>query len=236
MEQALQKTQPTQQMQHTQQKRHLELVLTEDDIKNFVENLKFIKPSDLPIIWKQITTGATKEEFWIFVLQCDKMKLDPVKKQIYWSKYKEHNTGKYKCSIIVGIDGYRAIAARTGLYMGNSHFTHTYDQNGNLKTSAVSIYKNMNGQKAEFNVEIFFSEYYPGEKKGFMWRSKPHVMLDKCAEARALRMAFPEDLGGTYIAEELEQSGVVINMDQNAARQFENPDVSELNQLPGIEA
>ena len=36
-----------------------------------------------------------------------------------------------------------------------------------------------------------------------LWKTKPHVMLAKCAEARCLRMGWPEQLAGTYIEEEL---------------------------------
>jgi hypothetical protein len=44
-------------------------------------------------------------------------------------------------------------------------------------------------------------EYIPTED--FMWREKPHVMIAKCAEAFALRKAFPWVLGDIYIPEEM---------------------------------
>ncbi len=39
-----------------------------------------------------------------------------------------------------------------------------------------------------------------------MWAEKPHVMLAKCAEAAALRKAFPQQLGDLYTKEEIVQA------------------------------
>ena len=36
-----------------------------------------------------------------------------------------------------------------------------------------------------------------------MWKQRPYGQLEKCAEAAALRKAFPEELGNEYAAEEM---------------------------------
>ena len=51
--------------------------------------------------------------------------------------------------------------------------------------------------------EVPFVEYNTG--KG-MWAKMPETMLKKCAEVAALRMAFPDDLGGVYESAEMDQA------------------------------
>ena len=52
-----------------------------------------------------------------------------------------------------------------------------------------------------------------------MWRKMPHTMLAKCAEALALRKAFPADLSGLYIHEEMEQAGMITKANHVGKRE-----------------
>lgn len=41
------------------------------------------------------------------------------------------------------------------------------------------------------------------------WRKMPRVMLEKCAEAKALRRAWPDDFSGVYVEEEIDRTAML---------------------------
>lgn len=59
------------------------------------------------------------------------------------------------------------------------------------------------GDRIPVTATVRWTEFYPGEKQGFMWVKMPFHMLGKCAEAQARRKAFPLALAGLYLAEEM---------------------------------
>lgn len=159
---------------------------------------------------RTVAVGATDDEFAMFLYQAKRTGLDPLSRQIHFVKRQGKGT------IQTGIDGYRLIADRTGLYAGSddyrfdeglSSYEHGESDRGFPKTATVTVYKIVGGQRAPFVATARWDEYYPGDKQGFMWRKMPYLMLGKCAEALALRKAFPAELSGVYTNEEMEQAG-----------------------------
>ncbi len=73
-------------------------------------------------------------------------------------------------------------------------------------TAKVTVYKIVEGQRYPFTATARWSEYYPGERMGFQWHQRPYLMLGKCAEALALRKAFPKLLSGMYAQEEMDKT------------------------------
>lgn len=140
---------------------------------------------------------ATDMELNLFVSMSQRLGLDPVIKQIHFVKFSG------KMSIIVGIDGYRLIADRTGRYMPGKESSFVYDKEGKL-FSATSYVKKLSpdGQWHEFAASAIRSEYDTGINQ---WKKGPHYMLAKCAESLALRKGWPAEFSGTHTEEEMDK-------------------------------
>jgi len=159
-----------------------------------------ITPDQVTLIKSQIAVGATDDELKLFLHVADKSGLDPLSRQIYFIK----RSGKM--TIQTGIDGFRAVADRTGQYIGSSDAVFEETNNSPIKAT-VTVNKVVQGVIGNFTATARWSEYYPGKSQGFMWDKMPHTMLGKCAEALALRKAFPSQLSGLYTGDEMAQAG-----------------------------
>lgn len=160
-----------------------------------------------------VAKGATDDELALFWHVAQKAGLDPFARQIHFSKRTNYKTNESTMTLITGIDGYRLTASRTGQYAGNDDPVFEEGQQFPVKAS-VTVYRIVAGTRVPFTASARWSEYFPGDKQGFMWKKMPYTMLGKCAEALALRKAFPQELSGIYTAEEMNQSGVTIEGDQ----------------------
>lgn len=159
-------------------------------------------PVQLDLIKNQIAKGCSAAEIEYFIGVCQRTGLDPFQRQIYAIRRKDN--GAEKMTIQTGIDGYRLIADRTDRYAGSDEPVHHYDDAGNLMRSVVTVWKLVGGVRGSFTASALWSEYQQANNK--MWVRMPCTMLAKCAEALALRKAFPADLSGLYTTEEMMQS------------------------------
>jgi len=151
------------------------------------------------LIKKMVAKDCTNDELELFLYTCKRTGLDPLARQIYAVKIGG------KMSIQTGIDGYRLIADRTGKLAGISD-PHNVDAESGLypTTASVTVKKLLsNGTVADFTATARWTEYNAGTS---MWKKMPYLMLGKCAEALALRKAFPADLSGVYTTEEMAQA------------------------------
>lgn len=157
-----------------------------------------------------ICKGSDNAELELFIEVCKQTGLNPFMKQIYPVKRWVSDLKKWVMTFQTGIDGYRLIAERSGKYSPGRATEYKYDDKGHI-ISAVAYVKKQTGDGSwhEISSEAFYSEYVAKKKDGTpttMWKDKPHIMLGKCAEALALRRAFPAELSGLYTQEEMEQA------------------------------
>ena len=162
------------------------------------------------LIKRTIAVGATQDELQLFMYQAKRTGLDPLSRQIHFVKRKD------KATIQTAIDGYRLIADRTGKYAGSDdyafdegipQYSHMMTKRGNPLTATATVYKMCDGSRVAFSATAGWDEYCPSdEKSGFMWRKMKYLMIGKCAEALALRKAFPAELSGIYTNEEMMQA------------------------------
>jgi len=171
--------------------------------------------NQLSVITNAIAKGATVDELRYFMAVAKKAGLDPLTKQIHFVKRKSRNMdGSYTeiASIQTGIDGYRAIAERTNTLAGIDDATYDSEENAHPNKATVTVYRMVAGNRVAFTASARWSEYcqtrtYQGQTKPMgLWEKMPYLMLAKCAEALALRKAFPNDLSGIYTNEEMQQA------------------------------
>lgn len=150
----------------------------------------------LDLIKSTVAKGATNDELKLFLYRCKNMELDPLKPgQIYFVKY-----GTSPGTIVVGLDGFRLKASRSGVHVGTKRGLLLNAQ-GKCVGAWCEIYRKDWQQPAR--EEVSLSEYNTGKA---MWAKMPETMIKKVAEAAALRMAFPDELGGLYSHEEMDQA------------------------------
>lgn len=169
----------------------------------------------LAIITSQIAKGASEDELAYFLEVCKSTGLNPLQKQIYaiMRNQREQVGGEWRTTsrmtIQTGIDGYRLIAARTGQLAGIDDPTYDTEDAEQPKRASVTVWRFVAGHRVPFVATARWAEYAATDKDGkpqSLWKKMPYLMLGKCAEALALRKAFPAELSGVYTGEEMEQA------------------------------
>jgi len=157
---------------------------------------------------------ATHAEQLVFLHTAQRTGLDPAARQIYMIGRWDPQTGRDRYVIQTGIDGYRLIARRAAEAHGE---TISYGDtlwcgiNGTWRdawlaeqppaAAKVTVYRS--GQA--FPTVAGWREYVQTRRDGTpnrMWATMPANQLAKCAEALALRRAFPQELSGIYTDDE----------------------------------
>lgn len=151
-----------------------------------------------------------------FMHTCQRTGLDPLAKQIY--AIGRLSGGVVEWSIQTAIDGFRVIAERSGKYAGqdaaewltaSGEWVPVFVKavHGEHPLAArVSVHRSDWPGKPAVGIATW-DEYAQYTRKGdltAMWNQRGPGQLAKCAEALALRKAFPQDLSGMYTDDEMQ--------------------------------
>ena len=174
--------------------------------------------TQVQLIKNQIMPGASSEDLMLFVQVASHRGLDPFMKHIYAVSRKSQVEGKWvdKWTYQVSIDGLRLIAQRSGRYRGQTE-PQWCGKDGkwvdvwleDFPPAAARIGVWVEGNPQPLMAVALYKNYVQTTKEGKptkFWSEMPELMISKCAEALALRKAFPEDAGGLYTSDEMAQA------------------------------
>jgi phage recombination protein Bet len=170
-----------------------------------VQDKMIVTSEQMKLARETVAKDLDDNQFALFCYNCTRLGIHPLDGLLV--PIVRNDQGTPRLTFVNTVDLLRSRAAETGDYAGSSDpdFEYKLKEEELPSDAHVTVWKFVQGEKCGFSATARWEEYYPGEKQGFMWRNKPHVMLGKCAEALALRKAFPKQLSGLYISEELQK-------------------------------
>lgn len=200
------------------------------------------------VLGNSLYPGAKVESIKLAIGYCKASGLDPMQKPVHIVPMWDAKAGISRDTIMPGIGLYRVQAARSGAFAGVTEPEYGPDMTENLGGVSVTFpawcrvtVKRLiaGNHTAEFTAVERWKENYAikgGKEKSIapnaMWMKRPYGQLAKCAEAQALRKAFPE-IGSQPTADEME--GRVLNGDViegeiiDASRTFKEPQSKKAN-------
>lgn len=172
----------------------------------------------IPVLQTSLYPGAAIDSIRMVIGYCKAANLDPIQKPVHIVPMWDSKSGVMRDVVMPGIGSYRIQASRSGCAgISEPEFGPdvTRDIGGQTITfpqwCRVTVKRVLpSGDVAEFTAKELWTENYAvkgGKEKSIapnaMWTKRPYGQLAKCAEAQALRKAFPE-VGSLPTAEEME--------------------------------
>ena len=182
----------------------------------------------MKVLQSSLYPGAAPESIKMVLGYCKAAGLDPMQKPVHIVPMWDSKAKCMRDVIMPGIGLYRTQAARSGC-AGVTEPEFGPDISENIGGTAmtypawcrVTVRRRIaTGEVVEFTAKEFWKENYATAGKdssapNAMWKKRPYGQIAKCAEAQALRKAFPE-IGSEPTADEM--MGKTINEFAEEAR------------------
>lgn len=202
-----------------------------------VPSVAALAPRQIQLVRQTIAKDCNADEFNLFMEAAHSYGLDPFRKQILPLVFNKDKADKRRMSIVVARDGLRVIASRCRNYRPASEpavwemdegLKGPLNPKGIVRCTVFLWQQDNRGEWFKVKGEADWDEFAPikdewGENDQGKWRKTgrqtlddsgnwarmPKVMLEKCAEAQALRAGWPEQFGGLHIEEEMDKARVL---------------------------
>ena len=163
---------------------------------------------------------------------CKVTGLDPMQKPVHIVPQWDGETNEMRELVVPGIGLYRTLAARSGCAgVSEPEFgPEVCEQIGGESIRfpswcRITVKRRLtSGELAEFTSKELWKENFATERgddgslrPNAIWTKRPYGQLAKCAEAQALRKAFPE-IGAHPVAEEMDGKDVITNEPRQPAK------------------
>lgn len=178
----------------------------------------------MKVLESSLYPGGAPESIKMVIGYCRAAGLDPMQKPVHIVPMWDSKAGRMRDVIMPGVNLYRTQAMRSGECAGVSEPEFGTDVTEDIGGSRitfpawcrVTIKRRLpTGEIASFTAREFWKENYAvkgGKEKSIapnaMWSKRPYGQLAKCAEAQALRKAFPE-IAAASTAEEMDGKPMV---------------------------
>jgi phage recombination protein Bet len=171
----------------------------------------------LAVLRTSLYPGAQDQSIRMVLGYCRAAGLDPMMKPVHIVPMWDGKAKEMRDVIMPGVGLYRTQAARSGelagigepvfgdlmeLTLGGSKITVP-------EWCSVTVKRLVGGAERDFTAREYWVENYATKGRdslapNAMWAKRPRGQLAKCAQAQALRMAFPEMTGAQPTADEME--------------------------------
>ena len=198
-----------------------------------------LSPRQIALVKQTVARDCNPDEFNLFMEAARSYRLDPFRKQIMPLVFGKNarDQSKRRMSIVVSRDGLRVVAQRCRNYRPASEkaeweidpsLVGPLNPKGLVSCTVYLWQQDSRGDWFKVKGEAEWDEFAPvteewGEDEqgrrrptgnktldtSGNWAKMPKVMLEKCAEAQALRAGWPDEFGGIYAEEELDRAKLI---------------------------